>query len=358
MAFYFTYVNLIFALSIIKNILPDKIVVLNIGKKIKVSLLWSTVIISLVIILGFRGIFTVDSYVYEIGFRIINASETITYHYNFLYDWINRFTYLIGGNIHTVFFISSVITLYFVNKGVKNIEYDRYLYITLFLLTFQYFDLFNIVRQGISMSIFFYASKFIHEKNAKKYFWFSLLAILFHYSAIIMLPLYFIGRRKIPYSIMLSSLLLAYFGGGWLANSSLLERLFGSLWHESYIKQFDYALITVSEVIIAMVILFFKDRLISNEKDNMYINFTWLFALFRISAANLFILHRFSKYFIYFYIISLLMSTKLFKDRRIKLLVLTIVFLFYELWFFFYMRGYKTYHPYSIMDFFAVFPMN
>ena len=153
--------------------------------------------------------------------------------------------------------------------------------------------------------------------------------------------------------------IVAFIGSDWLSNSNIVARIFSNeKVLEYYTGSFEFALITISEILIVVVILLFKDRLIMNSKDNMYINLTWLFALFRISAANFFILHRLSKYFIYFYIISLLMSTKLFKDRRIKVIFIASIFLFYELWFYFYMRGYSTFHPYKIMDFFTVFPVN
>ncbi|MCA9319020.1 EpsG family protein, partial [Candidatus Saccharibacteria bacterium] len=52
----------------------------------------------------------------------------------------------------------------------------------------------NAVRQGVAVSIMFYAFTFILNKKPLKYTLLTLLAGLFHISALLLIPFYFLGR--------------------------------------------------------------------------------------------------------------------------------------------------------------------
>lgn len=349
MTFYMTMANIFLCLAIVKSYIPNIKYKSFRGKIKSISIIWAVILLALIVILGFRDIFTVDSYVYRSAFNYINSSNEIVRTFEVSYDWLNRFVYLLGGNVHNVFFIASLLSIVFLAKGLKDVEYNRYLFIVFYLLTFQYFDLFNIVRQGISMSIFFYASKYIYMRKWKNYMLLTAVAISFHYSALIMLPVYFIGNRRISFAKMIFSVGTFYFLTMFLNQTDILSLIFKGLWRENYSGEFELAFITIAEIIIAFVVLFFKDKLCKNEKDNLYLNLTWLFILFRVGATELFIIHRFSKYFINFYIISLLMFSGILRNRNIKIIIQMGVLFFYQLWFYFYMSNYESFHPYSIV---------
>ena len=59
-----------------------------------------------------------------------------------------------------------------------------------------YFLLFSQIRQGIAICIFFYAIKYIQEKRLKSYLLFMLIAIGFHFSAALLVPMYFVVRMR------------------------------------------------------------------------------------------------------------------------------------------------------------------
>lgn len=63
-------------------------------------------------------------------------------------------------------------------------------------LTMYYCGSFNIMSQSIAVSIVFYALKYIFSGNAKKYFLFIFIAFLFHMSALIAIPIWFLWDKE------------------------------------------------------------------------------------------------------------------------------------------------------------------
>lgn len=84
----------------------------------------------------------------------------------------------------------------------------------------------NVVRQGCALSIVLYAYTFIHQKDWKRYLLFIILAALFHKSAIITLPFYFLSKIKniIPiYIQLIIFIFLAFIGSNivqWLIHTT------------------------------------------------------------------------------------------------------------------------------------------
>ena len=114
-----------------------------------------------------------------------------------------------GGN--WIFALYSFLTLLFFYLGLNNTNKEsRTLILCIYL--FMYFtSSFNIMRQMLSVSIFFYAIKFIKDKKIIKYYVFTLVAALFHASALILLPLYpfFSSKKKITRALCIVLMIIA-----------------------------------------------------------------------------------------------------------------------------------------------------
>lgn len=100
-----------------------------------------------------------------------------------------------------VFILYALFTIYFVYKAVEklnlNIENNYNIGWVFFVYLFSYYlTSFNIMRQGLAISIVIYAFTYIVEKKIVKYILTVLLAILCHKTAIIILPVYFIYDNK------------------------------------------------------------------------------------------------------------------------------------------------------------------
>lgn len=66
------------------------------------------------------------------------------------------------------------------------------------------------IRCGIACGVFLFAVPFIYKRSFIKYFLIICICILFHYSSIAFLPLYFINSKKIRYKIYVSFIPIAF----------------------------------------------------------------------------------------------------------------------------------------------------
>ena len=101
----------------------------------------------------------------------------------------------IDNGFYWIILITCIITYTFLFRAVSSNKSEHIavpIFIILFLFQFN-----NILRQAISSSIFLYSIKFITEKNPVKYILYILLAGSFHYSALFLLPLYYVNKVSI-----------------------------------------------------------------------------------------------------------------------------------------------------------------
>lgn len=102
------------------------------------------------------------------------------------YFWIFALT-------HIVIFIFCVLSIFY-----TKVNY-RLAYIFFFISTYFNISL-NLMRQSISMAIFYFALYFIYKRKWKQYIILIFIGMLFHTSIIVCLPLYFLN--KLPFKLM------------------------------------------------------------------------------------------------------------------------------------------------------------
>ncbi|MDH1365258.1 EpsG family protein [Acinetobacter johnsonii] len=144
----------------------------------------------------------------------------VEYGYQLLDNFVLYFSY----NYFWLFLLTSmlVVTLYMVTirKLSVNYYYSVFVYIAFGIYTF----FFNGLRQGIAMSICFFCLPYLIEKRWVLYFIFVFIASMFHISALVMLPMYYLVhlRFKIEYkvfgcfiiSMLASQILIGYLAEG------------------------------------------------------------------------------------------------------------------------------------------------
>lgn len=77
------------------------------------------------------------------------------------------------------------------------------------------------IRAGVATGFFLLTIRPLYERNGKKYLLYSILAILFHYSALITLPLWFLSKRPLQYFLLLlipCGYFFYFIGGNLIAN--------------------------------------------------------------------------------------------------------------------------------------------
>jgi len=113
------------------------------------------------------------------------------------------------------FLAAALITNYLFVKFFFRYKYTFILLIIYILTPLFYYDTFNLVRQMCAASIFAYSCKYIESKDFPRYLMFVLLAFTIHFSAVVLLPMYFIGRKDFS-KIFLSIVLIASYVVGTL----------------------------------------------------------------------------------------------------------------------------------------------
>lgn len=111
-----------------------------------------------------------------------------------LFFVLEKIAYTVSRDSRVIFIVSVGLTIIFFYLGIKayKIKYPGLVYL-LYLTTIFSMTL-NAIRQGIAMSLVFFASTFILRAEKVKYMLTIIVAGLFHISALLLLPIYFLGR--------------------------------------------------------------------------------------------------------------------------------------------------------------------
>ncbi|MCI8661364.1 MAG: EpsG family protein [Lachnospiraceae bacterium] len=185
-----------------------------------------TIILFPVLFGGLRSIHVgTDNYTYQIFFRAAGECDTYVQtlkrlhpqHQEPLFVLLLYLVSRITDNYIGVSLFSSLIAITF--AYLASWKYRKIIPMWLFMLSYlfiQYCYSWNIVRQGMAISIFLYASWYLQEEKWLKYITLIILASLLHFSAIIALifiPLIFFLKSRykflwIPCFILFSLLLI------------------------------------------------------------------------------------------------------------------------------------------------------
>lgn len=111
-----------------------------------------------------------------------------------LFFTLEKIAYTVFHDPRFIFIISVGLTVIFFYFGIKayKLKYPGLVYL-LYLMTIFPMTL-NAVRQGVAVSLVFFASTFILKADKVKYILMIIIAGLFHISALLLLPVYFLGR--------------------------------------------------------------------------------------------------------------------------------------------------------------------
>lgn len=171
----------------------------------------------------------------------------------------------------------------------------------------------NVLRTGKAVFIFLLSIRYIEERKPLKYFGLIIIAIFFHFSAILYLPLYFILHKKIPvYGLLaifiggviilffdlsfVSSVLshLTIFQDGDSRGAELMNRYSGSM--SAYRLSFG----TVERVITYIVLSFiYTKRLHKGNSDIIFYNlYIYVFIVYFYFSASHVLVQRLQYLFI------------------------------------------------------------
>jgi len=237
--------------------------------------------------------------------------------------------------IFTTAFITNVLIIIGLYQYSRLFELSVYVYITggLFLVTM------NGIRQCLATAIIFTATKYLIEGNWFKYIVVVIFASLFHQSALILIPIYFLVRYK---AWSKATLILLLFSGlivlGFNQFSSLLFSAIQDTQYGVYsnINEGGANILRVIVFGMPLIIAFFgreKLREIYPESD-IIVNMAIIGLSFMIISMGNWIFARFNIYFELYQIILISWIVKVFREKDQKLVYYAIIICYLTYYFF------------------------
>jgi transmembrane protein EpsG len=153
----------------------------------------------LVLFAGFRASSVgTDTNNYVGIFKSVNRSNltAMDTSLEYLFIILNKIAYFFFENHISLLISIAIITIYFNIRVITKLSVNLWLSVFLYITLGGYVFFFNGARQGIAVAIFGMAILQIYDKNFKRYIFWVFIAVLFHRTAIVMLPLYFLNFNK------------------------------------------------------------------------------------------------------------------------------------------------------------------
>jgi transmembrane protein EpsG len=218
----------------------------------------------------------------------------------------------------------------------RMIEVSLFLYITTGMFTVSM----NGIRQYLAAAILFAGTRWLIRGDWKKYFLIVLLAATIHKTALIMLPLYFLVRKRAwtRASLLLIALAVLVAIGFDMFFGALLVLLEGSRY--AIYGQFDEGganIIRVAVAGIPLLVAFLGRRKLRSiwPESDVFVNMTLLGFLFMVISTANWIFARFNIYFGLYSLVLFTWIIPLFAERYRKLayygvLVFHLLYFYYE----------------------------
>src|SRR5699024_9565708 len=260
----------------------------------------------LFIISAFRGDFMVDYNNYVEIFDTINLLSFVDsfksgINIEFGYILLNRVIGIFTNNPVYLFAVTTLIILYGFYHQFNRYSVNIWLSVLMFATAGSYYASFNITRQILAVAIVFIGSKYLYERKFFKYMLFVFLAFLFHKSALIMIPFYFIlnfrvNLRNLTLFAVCSFVLLFLF----LFILSFLQNL-GI--YDNYTSQ-AYGMLGQAATNVVLPVAFLVFALLNikkldsnNTMHRIWFNATIFYAVFNILALQIEMVERIGRFF-------------------------------------------------------------
>lgn len=282
------------------------------------------------IFLGLRYGVGIDYFSYENSFQI----HYNTFTYEPLYSMLMYIIKVYFDKFHYLTFIMLLLTNIFVYLGLKKRKIEG---IYLLLALFIYFSntamvFMNLMRQGLAVAIFFYASTYISEKKFKIYLLYILLGAGFHSSILLLLPLYFFklnfNKKRYLLSVIICYILV-------YTNFALILINYVALRIPKYSHYYNSSLLMNDEVnilsfgvllnIIVISTLLFTNKISIVKYDND-INYYLIGTLFNVMALSTFMFDRLGIYFFVFGISAIPKILRNIEQRKMRTFLFVFVF--------------------------------
>lgn len=255
---------------------------------------------------AFRGDFTIDYKNYAELYHLYNNYcfwdvFQAGFNQEVGYLFLNQFIGLFTNNVIYLFAFISFITLFGFYYHFNKYSSNLWLSVLMFVTAGSYYASFNISRLIFAVAIIFIGSKFLYERKFFKFVLIVVLAALFHKSALVMIPFYFILNFRINFRNWVfiaigSSIVMVFF-------DDILSFLQGLGIYDNY-TEYAYGMWgqSLENLVLPLAFLIFcllnlKKLDPKNNVHRIWFNSVVFYAFFNILALQIEMVERFGRYF-------------------------------------------------------------
>lgn len=252
-------------------------------------------------------------------------------------------------NFYQFYFIfTSFIIIYLISKTVNNYS-DNYLFSMLIFLAIPIFYLMSltIIRQYIAISIVFFSLKYIVDRNFFKYFILITIASIFHTTALVTLPMYFLYRVKFTKIFSLIIIFLSIFISPFLSKILILYFPY----YSNYFNNASHGKSLLYFLFFILIFIFMHYKYIKDYRTSFYFNvYTIGISLYIMFIQLGDVGIRISYYYLIFLIFLIPSILKIYKDKQAYFIMITLTLFIYIFNFYLFEKNnYKNaYIPYNI----------
>lgn len=237
------------------------------------------------------------------------------------------------------FIIGALITNTLIYFTIKNYSRDKILSIICYVgFPMLYLESMNVIRQFIAISIVIYSVKYIFDEKPLKFMLSVAIAMLFHITAIVAFPLYYIYKKNFSAKQNLLLLILSFLGGKLIMTLLSLLPYFSKLSYYLKSQQEGYFIVFVVSLILNLLHIYFFKRLAAKDsKQIFYISvFNFGLSIFFLFYKIPVIAGRFFFYFFPFLILILPAYKEIFRQKIFVKTIFIFVFIFsffFRIWY-------------------------
>lgn len=310
-------------------------------------------LIILCLFAGFRdAIMTPDMERYRWLYVSAGEGQRVALEPSFVY--LSRFFHALGFDYHALFFTYTLVTLTFIYLGIKN--YSPYIKLSLLLyilIPASFLNMFVEMRQVCAVAIAFYATSLLVKDEVKyrlfRFIIFAILAVLFHYSALLYWPLFFLVykfvKREHSTSLYLALLAISFLipPSAFVTAARIIAEPMAPARYRGYIDAFielqkhqaesGQLIKSVVYTLMAACFIFSRRAIRDDEKEQMPLNLFIIGVVILNLTRSFAAISRIAFYFITFQIIIFPFIAMRVKDRARAILATYSLVLLYLLQF-------------------------
>ena len=274
-----------------------------------------------------------------------------------LFEPLNVFLITVGYWIKSpqfYFITGALITNMLIYFTIKKYSTDKILSIMCYVgFPMLYLESMNIIRQFIAISIIIYSVRYIFDEKPFRFMLSVLIAVLFHFSAIIAVPLYYIYKKAFTAKQNLLLLIVSFFAGKLTMTLLAMLPYFSKLSYYLKTQQEGYFIVFVVSVILSLIHIMFYERLVAKDSRQVFYlgAFNFGLSVFFIFYEIPVIAGRFFFYFFAFLIFIVPAYKEIFVQKILLKTFLIIVFVFsffFRIWYssYLYKNNWMSKDPY------------